>query len=83
MFSRRLGADSGLIGAFWRTESGELRPRRTGDNGQWSGVRYKTDFHQFCSLNLFKSLLQDVCINNDTGTGRPRSGRKTIDTGKL
>ncbi|KAE9526506.1 hypothetical protein AGLY_013154 [Aphis glycines] len=35
----RLGADSGLIGAFWRTESGELRPRRTGDNGQWSGVR--------------------------------------------
>jgi len=46
MFCRRLGADSGLIGAFWRTESGELRPRRTGDNGQWSGVRYKTDFHR-------------------------------------
>ncbi|XP_022173790.1 pickpocket protein 19-like [Myzus persicae] len=35
----RLGSESGLIGSFWRTESGELRPRRTGDNGQWSGVR--------------------------------------------
>ncbi|VVC27973.1 Epithelial sodium channel [Cinara cedri] len=34
-----LGADSGLVGHFWRTESGEIRPRRTGDKGQWSGVR--------------------------------------------
>lgn len=42
MFYRRLGANSGRIGTFWRTETGELRPRRTGDKGQWSGVRYDT-----------------------------------------
>ncbi|XP_050430726.1 pickpocket protein 19-like [Adelges cooleyi] len=35
----RLGADSGQIGHFWRTERGEIRPRRTGDKGQWSGIR--------------------------------------------
>lgn len=40
MFCRRLGANSGLIGTFWRTENGEIRPRRTGDKGQYSGIRY-------------------------------------------
>jgi hypothetical protein len=40
IFHRRLGANSGLIGTFWKTESGDFRPRTTGDKGQWSGIRY-------------------------------------------
>lgn len=40
IFHRRLGADSGPIGTFWKTESGDSRPRTTGDKGQWSGIRY-------------------------------------------
>lgn len=40
IFYRRLGANAGPIGTFWKTESGDFRPRTTGDKGQWSGIRY-------------------------------------------
>ncbi|XP_050053642.1 pickpocket protein 19-like [Aphis gossypii] len=35
----RVGENSGLIGTYWQTESGEFRPRKSSDKGQWSGIR--------------------------------------------
>jgi len=55
--------------------------RATMVSGLVSGI--KLIFSNAVCLNLFNTLLQDVRINNDPGTGRPRSGSKTIDTGKL
>lgn len=64
IFHRRLGANSGLIGTFWKTDSGDFRPRTTGDKGQWSGIRYnmKEIFNSQSHIILYIDLYWLICI---------------------